>query len=89
MSGFLRRFRFPLAAGAAVILIAVIASAQDPFRSKVTEVIVPVTVTTDKGLFVSDLDKEDFQIFDNGQEQTIEYFSRERNQPWWSAFWST
>jgi len=40
-----------------------------------------VTVTTAKGQFVSNLDKEDFRIFDNGQEQTIDFFSRDRSQP--------
>jgi Ca-activated chloride channel homolog len=48
---------------------------------QVNEVIVPVTVTDDKGRFVSDLEKKDFTIFDEGREQKIEYFSRERNQP--------
>jgi VWFA-related protein len=52
-----------------------------PIRVQVNEVIVPVTVTDDKGRFVSDLEKKDFQIFDEGKEQRIEYFSRERNQP--------
>jgi len=50
-------------------------------RVNVNEVIVPVTVTDDQGRFVSDLDKKDFSIFDEGREQTIEYFNRERNQP--------
>jgi len=61
---------------------AVLALAQQPaqFRSQVTEVMVPVTVT-EKGLFVSDLDKSDFTILDEGKEQTITYFSREPNQP--------
>ena len=40
-----------------------------------------MTVTTAKGQFVSNLDKEDFRIFDNGQEQTIDFFSRDRSQP--------
>ncbi len=47
----------------------------------VNEVILPVTVTDMKGKFVSDLDQRDFQIFDEGKEQTIRYFTRERNQP--------
>ena len=47
----------------------------------VNEVIVPVTVTDQKGAFVSDLDQKDFQIFDEGKEQKISYFTRERNQP--------
>lgn len=45
------------------------------------EVIVPVTVTDEDGRFVSDLEQKDFQVFDQGKEQKIGYFSRERNQP--------
>src|SRR5436305_2931888 len=50
-------------------------------RVQVNEVIVPVTVTDDRGRFVSDLDKKDFHIYDEGKEQKIEYFTRDRNQP--------
>jgi len=52
-----------------------------PIRVQVNEVIVPVTVTDDKGRFVSNLDKSDFHIFDEGKEQKIDYFSRDRSQP--------
>jgi VWFA-related protein len=52
-----------------------------PIRVQVNEVIIPVTVTDDKGRFVSDLEKTDFQIFDEGKPQSIRYFSRERSQP--------
>ena len=52
-----------------------------PIRVAVNEVIVPVTVTDDEGRFVSDLDKKDFQVFDQGKEQKIGYFSRERSIP--------
>ncbi|MGH9627147.1 MAG: VWA domain-containing protein, partial [Bryobacteraceae bacterium] len=51
------------------------------FSVQVNEVIVPVTVTDDKGRFVSDLDSTDFRVFDEGKQQTIRFFSRERNQP--------
>lgn len=47
----------------------------------VEEVIVPVTVTDEMGRFVSDLDRQDFRLFDEDREQKIRYFSRERNQP--------
>jgi len=43
-------------------------------RTQVNEVIVPVTVTDEKGKFVTDLDKEDFRIFDEGKEQRIQFF---------------
>jgi VWFA-related protein len=51
------------------------------FRGQVTEVIVPVTVTDAKDRFISNLDVNDFRVFDEGREQKIVYFSRERNQP--------
>jgi VWFA-related protein len=51
------------------------------FRTGVAEVIVPVTVTDDKGKFVTNLDERDFELYDNGKQQKIAYFSRERNQP--------
>jgi hypothetical protein len=54
---------------------------QGPFRISVNEVIVPVTVTDEKGRFVSDLDKRDFHIFEENKPQTIRFFTRERNQP--------
>src|ERR1700690_2022160 len=50
-------------------------------RVEVNEVIVPVTVTDDKGRFVSNLEKKDFQILDEGKPQQIRFFSRERSQP--------
>jgi len=53
---------------------------QSPIRVQVNEVVVPVTVTDEKGRFVSDLEQNDFKIFDQGKEQTIRYFNRERNQ---------
>jgi Ca-activated chloride channel family protein len=59
----------PLPVGAAAI------------RVEVNEVIVPVTVTDDKGRFVSNLEKQDFQVFDEGKPQNISFFSRERSQP--------
>ena len=47
-----------------------------------TEVIVPITVVDEKtGKFVSNLDAKDFKIFDEGKEQNIQFFTRERNQP--------
>ncbi|HEX5431233.1 MAG TPA: VWA domain-containing protein [Bryobacteraceae bacterium] len=57
------------------------AAPQPPISVQVNEVIVPVTVTDMRGRFISDLDKKDFQIFDQGKPQKIRFFSRERNQP--------
>src|ERR1700730_10112596 len=50
-------------------------------KVQVNEVIVPVTVTDEKGRFVSDLDEKDFRIFDEGKQQRIQFFTRERSQP--------
>jgi Ca-activated chloride channel homolog len=52
-----------------------------PIQVQVNEVIVPVTVTDEKGRFVSDLEQKDFTIFEEGKEQKIEFFTRERSQP--------
>src|SRR5260370_15443058 len=56
-------------------------SSSSNIKVAVSEVIVPVTVTDDKGKFVTNLDKTDFKILEDGKEQTIEYFSREKQQP--------
>jgi len=58
-----------------------VAASDRQFSTGVNEVIVPVTVTDDKGRFVADLDQKDFKITDGGREQTIRFFTRERNQP--------
>jgi VWFA-related protein len=47
----------------------------------VNEVIIPVTVTDDKGRFVSDLEKKDFTIYEDDKPQSIRFFTRERSQP--------
>ena len=57
------------------------ASQPSNIRVQVNEVIVPVTVTDEKGRFVSDLDQADFRILDEGKEQKIRFFTRERSQP--------
>ena len=63
-----------------VLTLALAQEPQPPIRVQVNEVVVPVTVTDEKGRFVSDLEQADFKIFDQGKEQTIRYFNRERNQ---------
>jgi Ca-activated chloride channel family protein len=47
----------------------------------VTEVIVPVTVTDDKGKFVSNLESKDFRIMDGGRPQRITSFNHNEKQP--------
>jgi len=64
----------------AVLTVALAQQPQSPIRVQVNEVVVPVTVTDEKGKFVTDLEQSDFKLFDQGKEQTIRYFNRERNQ---------
>jgi Ca-activated chloride channel homolog len=65
----------------AVLIVVQSTPAQEPIRVNVQEVIVPVTVTGERGKFVANLEKKDFHLFDEGKPQTIEYFSREHSQP--------
>ncbi len=54
---------------------------QGPIKINVNEVVVPVTVTDEKGRFVNDLDEKDFHIFEDNKPQAIRFFTRERSQP--------
>jgi len=69
-----------LVVSSAVLALSLAQQPQAPIRVQVNEVVVPVTVTDEKGRFVSNLEQSDFKIFDQGKEQTIRYFNRERNQ---------
>jgi hypothetical protein len=53
----------------------------DAIRVSVNEVIVPVTVTDEKGKFVTNLTKADFQVFEENKPQSIRFFTAERSQP--------
>jgi len=60
------------------------AAQDDPsarIRVSVNEVIVPVTVTDDKGRFVSNLEAKDFRVLDEGQPQRIRFFNHDQRQP--------
>ncbi len=66
------------------VCLALLAQSDKPAKAikvQVNEVIVPVTVTDEKGRFVSNLEAKDFKILDQGKEQHIEFFSHDRNQP--------
>jgi len=63
-----------------VVTVALAQQPQQAIRVQVNEVVVPVTVTDIKGKFITDLEQSDFKLFDQGKEQTIRYFNRERNQ---------
>jgi Ca-activated chloride channel homolog len=51
------------------------------FGSTSTEIIVPVTVTDERGKFVSNLEQSDFRILDEGKPQRIKFFSHDPKQP--------
>ena len=75
--------RLPLALLAALICAAagVVAAPQDDgfkFKSGVELVNVTATVSDDNGHFVTGLTKDDFNIFDDGEQQEIAQFSNER-----------
>ncbi len=49
--------------------------------TRVEVVNVPVTVLDRRGRPVIDLNREDFEVYEDGKPQTIRYFSREMRQP--------
>jgi len=51
------------------------------FTAQANDVIVPVTVTDDRGRYVSDLEARDFRILDEGRPQKIKFFSHDPKQP--------
>lgn len=51
------------------------------FKSNVEEVIVPVTVTDDRGKYVSNLVAADFRILDEGRPQVLQAFNHNQKQP--------
>jgi Ca-activated chloride channel homolog len=51
------------------------------FGSTSTEIIVPVTVTDERGKFVSNLEASDFRVLDEGRQQRIRFFSHDPKQP--------
>src|ERR1700690_4281643 len=73
--------RIPFALAMVSLALAQSDKPSKPIKIQVSEVIVPVTVTDEKGRFVSNLEARDFRILDEGKEQRIEFFSRDRNQP--------
>jgi len=77
--------RWALAAAATVTLAATLTARQErpggdafSFRTAVELVNVTVTVTDGNGRFVSGLRQSDFQIYEDGQPQTIQQFDSER-----------
>ena len=56
-------------------------SADNPIRAEVTRVNMLFTVTDKKGRFVTDLTKDDFQVFENKKRQNILEFNSETDLP--------
>jgi VWFA-related protein len=54
---------------------------QPRFFGQATEVMLPVTVTDDRGYFVSNLTPEDFRVLDEGRPQRIKLFNHNEKQP--------
>jgi len=76
-SKFSRRALFPLSR----LLSAQQAPKDTTFKSDVKVVNLFATVRDKKDQFVRNLNKEDFLLDEDGQQQTITYFSRETNLP--------
>ncbi len=76
------RIRPAIAAVAGAWLLAINASAQPPdsqsptFRAGVDVVSLSITVTDRDGRFVTDLDQDDFLVYEDGVQQNITFFTR-------------
>ncbi len=69
---------------ALAVLCAGLAGAQDPdqtIKVDVDLVNILCNVRTKNGGLVGNLSKDDFTLFENGQQQTVKYFTRETNLP--------
>jgi Ca-activated chloride channel family protein len=55
--------------------------AQSTLKTDVDVVSIYFTVRNNKGQLVTDLEKEAFKVFENGQQQTISYFARHTDVP--------
>ena len=70
----MRRFAFALALTAAGASAAAVTSDQQVFRGRLDTVPVYTTVTDKAGRLVTDLARENFEVFDNGKAQQITAF---------------
>ncbi len=57
------------------------ATPESTIRVEVSRVPLLFTVTDKKNRFITDLDREDFRVFDNNKQQTIKEFVRESDLP--------
>lgn len=67
----------------AALSLALLAAAEDPpvFQSSTSVVHVTVSVTDRDGRPIRDLQRDEFQLFDNGKPRDIQYFGQETNSP--------
>jgi Ca-activated chloride channel homolog len=76
-----RAFAFLIFGAGVLCAICALAPGQDQpaasFKATTNLVVIPVSVTDSNNRFVIQLQKEDFQIFEDGVEQTIVHFSGE------------
>ncbi len=73
--------KFPNPLLSAMLLATACLAQQPAFRSDVRLINVAFTVRNQKGVFVTDLNKEDFEVLDDGVPQTIFFFARSEDLP--------
>ncbi len=79
MTGATRVARFVFAASAAFVMTAfAVAPHAQTFRGSVTTVEIPVTVTDNNNRLITGLTRDDFQVFEDGDEQPVTQFSDKR-----------
>ncbi|HLV01280.1 MAG TPA: hypothetical protein VKZ59_08440, partial [Acidobacteriota bacterium] len=66
---------------ASLLLVTGVAAQDTQIRVDVEAVNVLVTVTDEKGRFVTDLSRERFIVYEDGKEQEITNFSRQTDLP--------
>jgi hypothetical protein len=60
----------------AVLMAAAVSAQQGRFRSGVDLVNVGVMVLDKRGNFITDLSERDFEVYEEGERQTVSHFSR-------------
>ena len=68
--------RMVMGAVAAVLMAAAVSAQQGRFRSGVDLVNVGVMVLDKRGNFITDLSARDFEVYEEGERQTVSHFSR-------------
>jgi Ca-activated chloride channel homolog len=74
-------FRLPVKAALLAIAPLLLYSQEAVIRVNVNLVNITATVKSSAGALVGTLEKQDFEIYDNGVRQQVEFFSRQTEQP--------